>query len=405
MLQYLTLKFSALCPRRSLFLTLVLALSLTLSCFSPGHAETGIVTAEPAEGRSVKTAIGLMVPYGQTIPGSKAKFEMLPIPGGKASIGSPASEADRNDDEGPIFQVEVEPFWMGKYEVTWAEYHEFMKLCNVFEQFDDLGIRQITKENEVDAITAPSKLYEPGFTYQSGEEPNLPAVSMSQYSAKQYTKWLSLLTGNFYRLPTEAEWEYACRAGTTTAYSFGDDPDKIGEYAWHTDNSDWEAHPVGEKKPNPWGLYDMHGNAAEWVLDEYDAKHYASFAGRLTSAKEAVRWPTVLFPRVLRGGSWDEEIRACRSASRGQSSDDDWRSYDPNSPQSPWWFASDESQIVGFRIVRPLAAPPREEWAKYWDADLEEISRVTNLRIDEEGRGERGIVDPDLPKAIKQLPR
>ncbi len=362
-----------------------------------------IVALPPEDARSVKTDAGHMVAYEQVIPGSTIAMAMQPIPGGKTHIGSPASEADRNEAEGPTFQVEVSPFWIGKYEVTWAEYQEFMDLCDVFDQFNDLGIRQVTEQNAVDAITAPSQLYDPSFTYQSGEDPQLPAVSMSQYSAKQFTKWLSLLTGQFYRLPTEAEWEHACRAGATTAYSFGDDPAQLGEHAWYTDNSDWEAHPVGQKRPNAWGLYDMHGNVAEWVLDQYDAHWYATLGASGVSAEKAIHWPTQLFPRVLRGGSWDDEPLSCRSAARGQSDDDEWRSYDPNSPKSPWWFASDESQDVGFRIVRPLVPPPREMWSKYWDADVEVIKRVTKFRIDKEGRGERGIVDPALPKAIENL--
>ena len=401
MFQYQNFKTSF----QSTWLALAIASFLAIANYASAQdvAELGFAATKPAEGNAVKIAKGFLVNYSQAIPGSNVRFEMLPIPAGKATIGSPNSEADRTADEGPTFQVEVEPFWMGKYEVTWAEYQEFMKLCDIFEKFNDLKIRQVTKDNEVDAITAPSKLYDPSFTYQSGEDPDLPAVSMSQFAAKQYTKWLSLLTGQFYRLPTEAEWEYACRAGTTTAYSFGDDPSQLDDYAWHTDNSDWESHPVGQKKPNPWGLYDMHGNVAEWVLDEFDAQHYASFAGKLVPARKTIRWPTVLFPRVLRGGSWDHEIKDCRSAARIQSNDDEWRSYDPNSPQSPWWFASDESQVVGFRIVRPSVPPPKSEWNKYWDADLEEIARVATQRIEQEGRGERGLVDPDLPKAIKQL--
>jgi len=365
-------------------------------------AKSGLVSTAPTQGLFVQTDLGAMVVYDRTIPGTKVAIPLVPIAGGLARIGSPEKEAGRNNDEGPVCQVAIEPFWIGKYEITWAQYKEFMKLCNVFDKFNDLGLRQITEENAVDAITAPSNLYDPSFTFQSGEDPQLPAVSMSQYSAKQFTKWLSNLTGEFYRLPTEAEWEYACRAGTTTAYSFGDDPAKIDDYAWHTDNSDWEAHLVGQKLPNPWGLFDMHGNAAEWVLDQYIAEHYTTLKSGL-SATKAIAWPTKLYPRVLRGGSWDHEIQDCRSASRGQSDDDEWRSYDPNSPQSPWWFASDASQGVGFRIVRPLQPPPKEEWAKYWDADLEEIMKVVNRRIDEEGRGERGLVDPALPAAIKKL--
>ncbi len=366
---------------------------------------TGLISSEPSEGRFVPTKKGFMVVHDRLIPGTEVAIQLTPIAGGMARIGSPEEEEGRNPGEGPVFQVKVAPFWMGTYEITWAQYKEYMKLGNVFDKFDDLKIRQITDENAVDAITAPSNLYDPSFSFASGEDPQLPAVSMSQYSAKQFTKWLSKLTGEFYRLPTEAEWEYACRAGTTTAYSFGDDLSKIDDYVWHTDNSDWEAQLVGKKLPNPWGLYDMHGNAQEWVLDQYEAEHYATLQGGCISTAKAICWPNKLYPRVLRGGSWDHEIRDCRSASRGQSDDDEWRSYDPNSPQSPWWFASDDSQGVGFRIIRPLHVPPKEEWAKYWDADLEAITKVVNRRIDKEGRGERGIADPTLPAAIKELAR
>ena len=353
-----------------------------------------------------KSPSGDQQAYTQTIPGSEVTFDMVPIPGGEFQIGSPASEAGRKEDEGPQVTVRVEPFWMGKHEITWAEYKEFMKLVNVFEEFDDQGIRQITEENQVDAVTAPSSLYEPSFTFETGDDPDQPAVSMSQYAAKQYTKWLSLLTGTFYRLPTEAEWEYACRAGATTAYSYGDDPAQLTQYAWYYEQAeeDYITSKVGQHKPNKWGLHDMHGNVAEWVLDQYDAGHYAKHAGRTVTAEEFINWPTKLFPRVLRGGSWfTEEPEDCRSAARLPTHDDDWRGNDPNTPMSPWWFASDEGQAVGFRLVRPAKTPPREEWAKYWEADLEQIQEHVDRRIDKEGRGNRGLVDPKLPAAIQQL--
>ena len=345
--------------------------------------------------------------YERKIPGTEASFEMVAITGGVFTMGTPDDEEDRNEDEGPQVQVRVQPFWIGKHEVTWAEYKEFMKLCRIFEKFDDQGLREVTEENEVDAITAPSKLYDPGFTFGSGEDPKQPAVSMSQFAAKQYTKWLSLLTGEFYRLPSEAEWEYACRAGTTTAFSFGEDAESITDHAWYYPNSEEEyaTSKVGLLKPNAWGLYDMHGNVNEWTLDQYDEEHYAKFADKkVYDASELINWPTELFPRVLRGGSWyTEEEAECRSGARIQSDDDEWRSYDPNSPQSPWWFASEDAQTVGFRIVRPVNPPPRKEWNKYWDADIEQIERDAMRRINEEGRGKLGLVDPDLPKAIEQL--
>ena len=369
----------------------------------------GVVAEKPSEGRFVEFVddagqTRYMVPYEATIPGSEVVFEMMPIPGGVGQIGSPADESDRADDEGPTFRVRFDPYWMGKYEVTWSEYKEYMALYDPFVRFAEEGLRPINPSSKADAITAPSKLYEPSFTFSAGDDPRQPAITMTQYGAKQYTKWLSLLTEEFYRLPSEVEWEHAARAGTKTAFYFGDDASQLGEYAWHTDNSEYETHLVGEKKPNPWGLYDVYGNAAEWCLDQFYEDRYSSYADKEIDVAEAVAWPEKLYPRVLRGGSWDDDPADCRSAARGVSDDDEWRSYDPNRPQSPWWFASDESQDVGFRIMRPLRSPTREHRDRYWQADLEIIKSDANERIDHEGKGARGIVDPKLPEAIKQLP-
>lgn len=194
-------------------------------------AAPGLVSKKPASGRFVQVGDRYMVPYTVQIPGTDVTYTMEPIPGGEFKIGSPDGEANRGDDEGPQRTIRVEPFWMGKYEVTWAEYHELMDMYSPFKAFEAAGIRPVTPGNEIDAITAPTPLHDPSVTYERGQNPQHPAVSMTQYGAKQYTQWLSGLTGRQYRLPSEAEWEYACRAGTKTAYFFGDDASKLGEYA------------------------------------------------------------------------------------------------------------------------------------------------------------------------------
>jgi formylglycine-generating enzyme required for sulfatase activity len=167
----------------------------------------------------------------------------------------------------------------------------------------------------------------------------------------EYCHWLSTKTGKAYRLPTEAEWEYACRAGTRTAYSFGNDPAELGEYAWYFEISNDKPHPVGKKKPNAWGLYDMHGNAAEWCLDHYDPMYYSSFA-----AGKPVIAPVLLptekrYAHVVRGGSWDDDPEMLRSAAR-RASDREWSVQDPQRPQSIWWHT--DATFVGFRLVRAL---------------------------------------------------
>jgi formylglycine-generating enzyme required for sulfatase activity len=198
-----------------------------------------------------------------------------------------------------------------------------------------------------------------------------PAICMTQFAARQYTQWLSMKTGRFYRLPTEAEWEYACRAGTQTAYSWGDDPAQADLHAWYFDNSDDGYAKIMTKQPNPWGLFDMHGNVAEWVLDAHSSKGYpASVEGPV---QDPLVWPRQLYPRVVRGGSWDDDVERLRSAAR-RGSLKSWKVQDPQLPKSIWYHT--DARFVGFRVVRPLVEPPLEERARYWEADEPEIREI-----------------------------
>jgi len=147
----------------------------------------------------------------------------------------------------------------------------------------------------------------------------------------------------------------------------------------------------------------MHGNVGEWTLDQLFKDGYKRQGGKTLAGLESVGWPTKLFPRVVRGGSWDMDPENCRSAFRLGSHDDDWRGEDPNIPLSPWWFTSEPALGVGMRILRPLQAPPQKEREKFWRADLKEIQEDVDFRIEEEGRGALGYVDPTLPKAIKEF--
>jgi len=380
------------------------AMVLWVAGVSGFAAETvGLSATAPAAGRAIKTELGYMTEYKVTIPGTNVVFEMVPIPGGSFKMGSPEDEEGRQENEGRQFVVNVEPFWMGKFEVTWAEYRQYMALYGIFKEFESRGERKVTKETEIDSITAPTELYDPSYTFEHGEDPQLPAVTMTQYAARQYTKWMSGITGQFYRLPSEAEWEYACRAGTQTAYHFGDDATPLPDYAWYFENSDSKPHLVGQKKPNPWGLYDMHGNVAEWTLDQILEDGYQRFAGKTVTSAEALAWPTELVPRAIRGGLWDDDAEACRSAARLSSEERDWKTEDPNLPLSPWWFTSDPTRGVGFRIIRPLSEPDsRTAKERYWAIDDGDTQDGVDNRMSE-GRGGRGLVDPALPEAIKKL--
>lgn len=362
----------------------------------------GIVQMQPEQGRFVETEHGYMVPYESMIPGTKIKFTMEPIPGGTFLMGSHAGERGRNDDEGPQFEVVVEPFWMSKYELTWAEYKRFMDLSRQFKQLKRQGLRKISANNQVDAVSAPSQLYDPSYSFAAGEGDDQPAATVTQFSAMQYSKWISLLTETFYRLPSESEWEYACRAGTTSAYHFGNDPALLRAHAWYSENSDEERHRVGMLKPNPWGLHDMHGNVAEWVLDAYAKDSYATHQAKRRTAVETIQRSKDVFPRVVRGGSFESEARQCRSAAR-LASDEQWQSEDPEYPKSPWWYTDSPATGVGFRLIRPLIEPAsRAEMEIFWVPGDDSLKNATE-RAEYNGRGATGIVDPQLPAEIIRL--
>lgn len=363
----------------------------------------GLSREKPEEGRYVEIEGGYMVPYFGKVPGDNILYRMMPIPGGTLMMGSPPEEAGRREDEGPVVKVTVAPGWVGRTEVTWAEYRCYMRLERAFKEFRDLGVRRVDEESQVDAVSAPSMLYDPSFVYGYGEGKRQPCAMMTQFAAKQYTKFLSLSTGRFYRLPTEAEWEYACRAGTTTAYYFGDDPKQLSEHAWIYENSDDTRHQVARFEPNPWGLHDMYGNVAEWVLDQYVADHYQKLDPMGVSSQAAWAVPSQVYPRVCRGGSFELEPEDCRSSARMFSSET-WKADDPEFPSSPWWYTSDRSAGVGFRLFRPLETPKsRESKELYWNADVEEIADAARHHIDDCGKGAYGVVDLQLDKAIRDL--
>ncbi|GHT45496.1 hypothetical protein FACS189454_05070 [Planctomycetales bacterium] len=314
---------------------------------------------------STATNEGEMKPYEETIPGSDQKFKLIPIKGGKFLLGSPDNEEERADDEGPQKEIEIQPFWIEEHETTWKEFEQFA--LKILREKRAKKNDRTDREKLADALASPTAPYDiSSISHDNAGKAGYPASGMTLYCAQLYCKWLTMVTGRYYRLPTEAEWEYACRAGTKTPYSFGDDADNADDYAWYFDNSDGKSHKVKTKKPNAWGLYDMHGNLSEWVLEQYDVKTYTN--RKDTNGSLPVKKPGGEgFGQVARGGNCeDDEIGNLRSAKRLQCVAD-WKKQDPQYPQSIWWAT--DAAYVGFRVVRPLNPPKTEEEAKQYEPD------------------------------------
>lgn len=281
-----------------------------------------------------------------------AAFEMVYVPGGEFAMGSPAAEPGREANEGPQHKVKVGGFWMGKCEVTWNEYDVFW-----FDATFPVASDEKAKGLGPDAITRPTNTFVDE-TYEHGRDGH-PAICMTHHAAMVYCNWLQKKTGKAYRLPTEAEWEYAARGGKgDSAYFFGSDAKKLPEYAWFKDNSPDEenfpnkpkgcTHKVATRKPNPFGLHDLYGNVAEWTLDQYDPKGYEKFAANKLSISPVTVPTDSKWSHVVRGGSWADKADRCRSAAR-RVSDKSWQKWDPQEPQSIWWLT--RLDMVGFRVV------------------------------------------------------
>ncbi|MEQ8846879.1 SUMF1/EgtB/PvdO family nonheme iron enzyme [Botrimarina sp.] len=389
-------------------------------------ADPGLVDQPPADAgradsdRAVPTDRGWMVPYTQTIPGTDARFRMVPVPGGVARLpvhadGEPAAYCE----------VELPPFWIGECEVTWAEYKQYMALDSQYARLQQLAtlgkeaadeLREMpnlarelsrsrtapTDQMGVDAVTAPTPLYDPSTTYESGEDPRLPAVTMTPFAARQYTKWLSALTGHTYRLPSEAEWLWAAAAGEGVDFQAEGDADALDAVAWHTDNSDWVAHEVGEKEPNAWGLHDTLGNVAELVLDAQHEAGRPDLAGKRVAWAEGIAWPRDDAPRIAKGGWYDADPTKVTLAARTLTDFDEWRSSDPNLPLSPWWFSDYPATGVGFRVVRMLGPLPEDLQSRVWNAEDESVARDVDERL-REGRGKLGPIGESLPQVVEEL--
>jgi formylglycine-generating enzyme required for sulfatase activity len=299
-----------------------------------------------------------MKAYNDFIPDTSTRYAMTPIRSGEFLMGSPDSEPNRKTDEGPQHKVRVAPFWMEQFEVTWDEYELFM-----YPTVNRTSTDSTYASGTADFLSRPTKPYVE-MSFGMGKN-GFPAISMTQHAANKYCEWLSEKVGHFYRLPTEAEWEYACRAGTATAFSFGDDVAQLEEHGWFANNSNEKYQKVGRKKPNPWGLFDMHGNVAEWCLDQYQGDFYNLFKTLVSNPWNKATRP---YPHIVRGGSWQDEPAQCRSASR-RGSDREWKTQDPMLPKSVWYLT--DAQFVGMRIVRPLKIPLAEEMFAYWNSGVE----------------------------------
>ena len=286
-------------------------------------------------------------PYEQTISGTSIKFKMVPVQGGKFKMGSPPSEPNRGSDEFEK-EVEVSSFWMETHEVTFVEWDAYFK------------DNSLPQSKTIDGVTRATPQYI-DLTWGMGRDANHPTNSMSQLAAMMYCKWLYSKTGLFYRLPTEAEWEYACKGGVTKK-AFSSDTKSLVEYGYSDQNSNGVFHQVSEKKPNALGLFDMLGNLSEWTLDQYEASGYKNLP-----AKDPLAKPASKYPRVARGGSYLDGADELRCANRIPSNAN-WNQRDPQIPKSKWWLT--DGMGVGFRVVRPLKQPSKNEIESFYEAYL-----------------------------------
>ena len=293
--------------------------------------------------------------YDEVLTSTDRLITMVPVAGGLFNMGSPKDEIGRRKDEGPVHAVLLGDFWISTMEIPWDLYELF-----VYRNADTPAENRGEVTLDIDGVSSAT------MPYVNYNKPGYPAINITQYAASQFCKWLTAKTGHYYRLPTEAEWEYACRAYSIHTFSFGPARKSIDSYAWYKGNSDGKLHKGGMKEPNALGLYDMHGNVAEWVIDRYDRNGYPYLVDMVANPFQLGE---ELYPRVVRGGSYKDKPARLRSAARGYSKRS-WKKRDPQSPKSLWWHT--DAIHIGFRIVRPRTLPNQSELTKYWIEPIKE---------------------------------
>jgi len=321
----------------------------------------GSVSSAEKEIFTEPTKVSAFKDYVEHIPKSPISFNMVAVPGGTFKIGSFETEPFRKEDEGPVREVEVSSFFMAEIEVSWDEYLAFyVQTAAEGRTTDTEGLRK-GQAKETDAISGATPPYgQPDQGWGLGKR---PAISFSYHAAETYCKWLTSVTGKTYRLPTEAEWEYACRAGSEGPYFFPGDPKRfkksglrakiskndtavINTYVIYRGNSSAKTQTPDQVKPNPFGLKNMLGNVAEFCSDWYIADAYSNYPeGVITDPKG----PAEGSEHVVRGGSFLSTADLLRSASRDYTRTVSWLKTDPQMPKSAWWYS--DCFNVGFRVV------------------------------------------------------
>lgn len=296
----------------------------------------------------------------ETIPGTAASISMIAVPGGEFTIGSPEDEPFREDNEGPQRRVRISPFFMGEVEVTWDQFWAFYSETMSEGRTPPAVIYANNSRDDIDAVSGPTPPF--GLPDQGWGMGSRPAITMTHYSAQTFCQWLSLKTGKKYRLPTEAEWEYAARGGTQTPYFFEGNPRKlsnegflkgifkpdttgIDSHVIYVNNSDNRSQEPSETRPNPFGLKNMLGNVMEYCEDWYAEDSYES----ITDGELDPRGPSEGTEHVVRGGHYNSDAADLRSAARSHTEHDDWLKTDPQNPKSIWWYS--DVKGIGFRVV------------------------------------------------------
>lgn len=346
----------------------------------------GVVAEQPAEGRFVRAGNQFMVPYDQRLPGSEIFIRMQPVPGGKLEVTS----KPRDGKPSQVVVYDVAPFWMAEHEVSWKQYAEFTQLYTAIKKV--ARSEGDEEQDSVDAVSTPTELYDPSFYFSHSRSPNQPATGMTQFAARQFTKWLSLRTGVQYRLPGEEEWTYACVGGQSQQLEKKLDYKQLKEIAC-IDNLPNGASIVGSFKANAFELHDMLGNVSEWVIST--GKHDVASKCGLVSTREMPE--DSRFGQLVCGGSWIDHASECQPLSRFVCSEDWWEE-DPDIPVSPHWLLNlDYSVTVGFRICRPFREVPRDEMQAYWEADSEDLVFDVKMRVDG-GRGARAPISDEIQR-------